>query len=244
MEVTLISGTNFTVSRGIDGTPAQPHSSGAAFAHAVSARDFKDIQDHVGETTGVHGIANTSLLATINGSQTLTNKTLTSPTINGGVLTTPTIGSFVNAQHTHTDAASGGVISAQWWPPAATMSGTFSPSGSFSEVSSLALSFSSPSSWPSGATRIAYHLHLYLTSPSASGSLVLDVRDNGSSIVPKPNGGFPVSSVPSTQYGAMAQYSWHGSLPSSGSHSVRVYLRYDAGVDITVVGGQFWAYLI
>ena len=39
-------------------------------------------------------------VATITGTQTLTNKTLT----------TPTIASFVNANHTHTDAASGGVI--------------------------------------------------------------------------------------------------------------------------------------
>jgi len=39
-------------------------------------------------------------VATITGTQTLTNKTLTSPTI----------ASFVNANHTHTDAASGGVI--------------------------------------------------------------------------------------------------------------------------------------
>lgn len=55
---------------------------------------------HNAATTSVHGIADTSALATLAGSQVLTNKTLT----------TPTIGSFTNANHIHQDAAGGGVI--------------------------------------------------------------------------------------------------------------------------------------
>lgn len=49
--------------------------------------------------------------------QTLVGKTLTSPTINGGTINsaavvTPTIASFVNANHTHLDAAGGGGLGA------------------------------------------------------------------------------------------------------------------------------------
>ena len=46
------------------------------------------------------------VIVTTDLAQTLLNKTLTSP-----VLTTPTIASFVNATHTHADAANGGTIS-------------------------------------------------------------------------------------------------------------------------------------
>jgi len=42
-----------------------------------------DITTHESDTTSVHGIADTSILVTTTGTQTLTNKTLTSPTITG-----------------------------------------------------------------------------------------------------------------------------------------------------------------
>ena len=53
--------------------------------------------------------------ATRTTAQTLTNKTLTSPSINGGVITgvsitAPTVGDFSNAQHNHSNATSGGNI--------------------------------------------------------------------------------------------------------------------------------------
>ena len=40
----------------------------------------------------------------------MTNKTLTSPTINSGTFVTPTIGSFTNATHNHTTASGGGTL--------------------------------------------------------------------------------------------------------------------------------------
>jgi peptidoglycan hydrolase CwlO-like protein len=46
-----------------------------------------NLSNHESDTTNVHGIANTSLLVTTDGTQTLTNKTLTTPTINGGEIT-------------------------------------------------------------------------------------------------------------------------------------------------------------
>lgn len=81
-----------------------------------------------GNNTNGHTIPNVSddTFTVIGASQTLTNKTLTSPVINtptGDVvtktdtqtltnktLTAPTVASFTNAQHPHIDAASGGLL--------------------------------------------------------------------------------------------------------------------------------------
>ncbi|WP_157521684.1 hypothetical protein [Herbidospora cretacea] len=116
IEVGAVSGTDFnSCTRGIDGTPAQSHSSGSVVVHGTSARDFREANDHVTATTSVHGITNTANLVTLAGTQTLTNKTLTSPTINGGTYSgtltgQPTISDFTNADHNHTNAANGGTL--------------------------------------------------------------------------------------------------------------------------------------
>lgn len=123
-EVTAVAGTTWTVTRGVDGTPATSHGLGAVVVHGYSARDLRDIQDHVGVTTSVHGV--TGAVVGTTSAQTLTNKTLTAPTINGGSITgvsfasgltfnsptlvTPTIASFVNAPHNHGDAVNGGAV--------------------------------------------------------------------------------------------------------------------------------------
>lgn len=49
----------------------------------VNIASTTDISNHESDTTSVHGISNTAELVTLAGSQTLTNKTLTSPTITG-----------------------------------------------------------------------------------------------------------------------------------------------------------------
>ncbi len=49
--VTGVSGTTLTVTRGVDGTSAVSHNSGAVFRHGVSARDFDEANDHVNDTT-------------------------------------------------------------------------------------------------------------------------------------------------------------------------------------------------
>lgn len=98
MEVTGVAGTTFMVTRGVDGSAALSHSTGATVQHGTSARDFREGQEHIAASSGVHGVAGDLVGATA--VQTLTNKTLT----------TPTIASLVNAQHDHSAGAEGGLL--------------------------------------------------------------------------------------------------------------------------------------
>lgn len=84
VSVTAASGTSLTVQRGQDGSAAVSHSIGAGVEHDVSARDYDEPQKHLAATTGVHGV--TGPLASTTDAQTLTNKTLTAPAINSGVI--------------------------------------------------------------------------------------------------------------------------------------------------------------
>lgn len=73
-------------------------------ANAAAATAASALSSHESDTTNIHGIADTSILVTTTGTQTLTNKTLTNPTINSAVITatggTPTIhGILLPATH-------------------------------------------------------------------------------------------------------------------------------------------------
>lgn len=102
--------TGFTVQRGVDGTEAQTHASGATAHHGFSAQDFRESSQHVGSTLDVHGVggvvglteeqelSNKTLLLPYTlegvtgdvvgteGEQNLSEKTLVNPTIQGGTL--------------------------------------------------------------------------------------------------------------------------------------------------------------
>lgn len=49
--VTAVSGTTYTIARGIDGQSGKSHLAGASFDHVVSARDFDEPNAHVNDTT-------------------------------------------------------------------------------------------------------------------------------------------------------------------------------------------------
>lgn len=80
MEVTAVSGTTWTVTRGIDGTtassssPSQPQF--ATVRLAASARDFQDANNHVMASTAVHGLNTGVAVVGDTATQTLTNKTI------------------------------------------------------------------------------------------------------------------------------------------------------------------------
>lgn len=99
--VTSRVGTTCTVTRAYDGTTGVAHSAGATVRHTALALDFNEASEHVNETTTAHGLTLADVITTTN-TKTLTNKTLT----------TPTIGSMVNANHDHSAGAGGGLLPA------------------------------------------------------------------------------------------------------------------------------------
>lgn len=93
VEVTNVSGTTLTVTRGVDGTTASSHNAGAVFRHGVSARDF----DEANAFVNGGGIANALIDAAgdlLVGSADNTVGRLALGT-NGYVLTVDTAGSGV-----------------------------------------------------------------------------------------------------------------------------------------------------
>lgn len=77
--------TGLVTGRGADGTTVASHGIGSELEHVFTATDADEANAHVNSNSGVHGVAG-SVVGTSD-TQTLTNKTLTDPTINGATFT-------------------------------------------------------------------------------------------------------------------------------------------------------------
>lgn len=119
-EIILVSnvvGTTATITRAQDGTPAVSHAAGATLDFTVVAADFDEANSHVNSNSGVHGVSG-SVVGT-NDTQTLSNKTLSSPTLTGtlsGAGAINTTGSITTTAGVTgaTVAATGGVSGASF----------------------------------------------------------------------------------------------------------------------------------
>ena len=82
VDVTAVSTNTLTITRGIDGSSGVAHSAGAVVRHMAIGRDYREANQHIENTTTAHGLTVADVVTTTN-TKTLTNKTLTSPTITG-----------------------------------------------------------------------------------------------------------------------------------------------------------------
>jgi len=115
VDVTAVAGVNWTVTRNIDGTVGFAHGIGATVTHADIGRDFREARSHIDASTNVHGLTGGAAVVGDIQTQTLTNKTLTAPTITGTVpggatyttpkIDRPVIGSTAPGSPTGTDLA-------------------------------------------------------------------------------------------------------------------------------------------
>lgn len=121
VSVTAAAGTTLTVTRSYGGTSAQSHSLGAVVRHTYDATDATAFRTHEAATAAIHGVAGT--LVGTSDAQTLSNKTLTAPTINAGALS----GTF-----TGSPTLSGNVTFSGTLTGAGALAGTFSGGPTFS----------------------------------------------------------------------------------------------------------------
>ena len=127
--VTAISGTTVTMTRGQDGDAAVSHPAGATLDFVVAAIDIREANAHVNATTGVHGVS--GHVVGDSDAQTLTNKTLTAPVLDGNVTSTDgTVNVSGNIDATGTlHAAGAATLSSSLAVTGAATGGSFAANG-------------------------------------------------------------------------------------------------------------------
>ena len=170
LDITGASSSTFTITRAVDGSSAQDHSAGAVVRHMLIGRDVREPNTH-GETgTGVHGLASTSVVVGTFDTQTLTNKTLTSPTISGS----PTI-TGLGTPSNSSDAApksyvDGLITSNQSYATAAATSATSAATSASSAATSASSAQTSATSAATQATAASTSANSAATSASSAGT--------------------------------------------------------------------------
>jgi len=81
--VITVYNTGLTNGRGADGTSVLSHSIGAGVEHVFTATDADEANSHINSSTNVHGLSGGAAVVGTTTTQTLTNKTLASPTFTG-----------------------------------------------------------------------------------------------------------------------------------------------------------------
>ena len=109
VDVTAVVSNTLTIVRGLDGGTGTAHSAGAAVRHMIIGRDLREANLHIEATASYNDGTGTHSVHGVTGSVVGTTDT---QTLSGKTLTTPTIASFVNATHSHLNAAGGGTITA------------------------------------------------------------------------------------------------------------------------------------
>lgn len=115
IDVTLVSGVNWTVTRAIDNTTAFTHAANATVTHGDIGRDFRELRSHIDASTSndssgeaVHGLGVGSTVVGTLETQTLQHKSLAAPVITSAAASTPASGnlalSSVNSDLTITDS--------------------------------------------------------------------------------------------------------------------------------------------
>lgn len=104
---TAVVGTNITMSRGQDGTAAQPHDAGAAVRHMATARDYREPAEHISLSNGIHGLG--GYIVGTSDAQVLDNKTFTPQGTDHTPLVFQAIGSQASNMVTFKDSG-GGVL--------------------------------------------------------------------------------------------------------------------------------------